>query len=295
MQNLKIGFIGLDTSHVAAFAGILNGGNDIPGATVAFAYPGGSPDFELSISRVQGFTDQLRDQYGVQILDSPEEVAGKADAVMIEAADGRTHRDYFERIVDAGKPVFIDKPLAVNSEDAKAIFDLAARKRVRVMSSSSLRFAAPLVKVLSEIEQGSVFGADFYGPLYPVDTQPGLFWYGIHGVEMAYAALGTGCERVTAFTNADHEFVIGQWKDGRIGTVRGNRKGNSDFGGTLHAKSTFAVSGFLANQNYAGLLEEVLRFFRGESAGVAADETMEIIRFIEAANQSRATGKSVAL
>ena len=102
-NTIRIGMIGLDTSHVPAFAKIINQPDNpyhISGGRVVVAWSGGSADFESSISRVEGFTDTLRDDFGVEILESPEAVAEQSDLVFIETIDGRVHLDLFKRIVE---------------------------------------------------------------------------------------------------------------------------------------------------------------------------------------------------
>src|SRR5690625_3628344 len=111
--------VGLDTSHVTAFTEILHNENHpyhMPGAEVVIAYPGGSPDMELSISRVDDFTKRMREEFDVKIVDSIEEVADQADAIFLETVDGRMHFEQFKRIAPYGKPVFIDKPLTVSTK-----------------------------------------------------------------------------------------------------------------------------------------------------------------------------------
>ena len=64
MDNIKIGLVGLDTSHSPAFAMLLNNPQEkghVPGCQVVKAYPGGSELFGNSINRVEGFTKQFRD------------------------------------------------------------------------------------------------------------------------------------------------------------------------------------------------------------------------------------------
>ena len=54
-DRMKIGIIGTDTSHSIAFTELLNDPNHryhVKGGEIVVAYPGGSPDFELSASRV---------------------------------------------------------------------------------------------------------------------------------------------------------------------------------------------------------------------------------------------------
>jgi predicted dehydrogenase len=126
---------------------------------------------------------------------------------------------------------------------------------------------------------------------------PGFFWYGIHSVEMLYAALGKGCVQVRTLTTPDYDLIIGKWADGRIGTVRGNRTGNQQFGATLHFTKGSRSVDVYANPKpyYASLLEKVMQWFQTGKADIEMEETLELIRFIEAANESRETGQPVTL
>ncbi|GAA3408715.1 Gfo/Idh/MocA family protein [Paenibacillus hodogayensis] len=301
MSNaLKIGIIGLDTSHATAFTQLLNDAAQqyhVPGGKVVVAFPGGSPDFELSISRVQGFTDKLRDEYGVQIVDSVEAVAKQSDAILLESVDGRVHLEQFAKIAPFGKPVFIDKPLAVASEDARQIAALAAKYGVAVMSASALRYAEGLTEVLGNAEKGAVIGVDAFGPMAIQPTQPGFFWYGIHTVEMVFAVLGKECVDVTVTTNDDHDIIVGRWADGRLATLRGNRKNNNSFGAVVHREkgSQFVDVYSHPKPYYASLLERIIPLFQGKGAAIDFAESIAVIRFIEAANESRDSGKTVAL
>ncbi|WP_284640625.1 Gfo/Idh/MocA family protein [Paenibacillus silviterrae] len=300
MKPLSIGMIGLDTSHVIAFTKLLNDSSQpyhVPGGKVTIAYPGGSPDFELSSSRVDGYTAQLRDELGVRIADSLEAVAEACDAILLESVDGRVHLEQFRAVAPYGKPVFIDKPLTVRADEAQAIAAIAEEHGVTVMSSSALRFAEGLQAALSRGEHGDIIGADLFGPMALQPTQPGYFWYGIHSVEMLYAILGTGCAEVSVKSNDEHDLITAVWTDGRMGTVRGNRSGNHAFGGTIHRSkgSDFIDISSTGKPYYASLLERVIAMFRSGAPQVAMNETLEIIRFIEAANESRAIGKAVRL
>lgn len=299
-NHLKIGMIGLDTSHVPAFAELLNDPGHkfhVPGGRIIAAFPGGSKDFELSYSRVEGYTTDLQTRFGVEMMATPEAVAEQCDAIFIESVDGRIHLEQFQKIAAFGKPVFIDKPFTTGIDDANKIIELSRRYRTPVMSSSSLRYAEKLQEAIQDEDNGHLIGADCYGPMNLESTQPGLFWYGIHMVEMLFTILGTGCVTVTAETNDDHDVIVGKWKDGRIGTIRGNRKGNNEFGALVHREkgTQFADIKSGSKPFYASMLEEVMVFFKEGKSPVPLEETLEIIKFIEAANESRSTMRSIVL
>jgi len=291
MKELRLGFVGLDTSHVEGLAALLNdtaNPEHVPGARVVAGFPGGSPDFPLSINRVADFTAKLRDRYGLEILGSPLEVATAVDAVLHTTVDGGLHLAQFSEMAPLRKPVFIDKPLATTWADAQAIAATARIHHTPVFSSSSLRFAGAFRAALADDPAGRVIGGDFFGPLQLQPTQPGFFWYGIHCAEALYATLGPGCERVRVASTPDHDVAVGVWRDGRIGVIRGNRSGNTVFCGAIHReRGSQWFDASTGRRGIVGLTEAIVAFFRGGPPPVPLDETLEIIRFLEAANESR--------
>jgi predicted dehydrogenase len=298
-NELRIGLVGLDTSHSAAFTKCLNDPKNpehVPGGKVVAAFPGGSRDFELSWSRVAGYEKQLREEYGVTIMDSPEAVAEAVDLLFIISCDGRVHREHFERTIRFKRPTFIDKPFATSSADAEAIVAKAKESGVPVMSCSALRYAQGLVEALGGGgEKGPIVGCDVFGPMAEQPTQPGLFWYGVHMVEMIETVMGPGCKEVRATKNADGEVIACVWNDGRMANIRGLRKGHSQFGMTIHREKGFQfVDCSSAKRSYyAGMLDAIMRSLPRGRSDVPAAQTLEIVRIIEAANRSRQSGQAV--
>jgi hypothetical protein len=229
-KELKLGIIGLDTSHVIVFSEEFNNPaakHHLKGAKVVAAWPGGSHDLESSIGRVPGYTKDLREKYGVQILDSIEAVVAASDAILHTSLDGRVHLEQFQRIAAAaqGKPVFVDKPFALRTIDARAIFAIAQKFKVPVFTSSSLRFTGALTRVVTPETRPLVKGAQFHGPAALEPTNPGFFWYGIHPIEMLYTTMGRGCRSVRCLTNEHFDVVTGIWGGDRLGSVHFNRTG----------------------------------------------------------------------
>lgn len=294
-SEIKFGLIGLDTSHVVIFSEEFNNPkaeNPIEGAKVVAAWPGGSPDIESSIGRVPGYTKDLREKYGVSIKDSIEEVCEACDVILHTSLDGRTHLEQFKKIAPFGKPVFIDKPFALTTADAKEIFAIAAANNVPLFSSSSLRFTGALTRIVTPETKSLVKGFDVHGPVALEVSNPGYFWYGIHITEMLYAAMGTGCRSVRAVHTEDFEQVTGIWNDGRIGTLHGNRTGNYEYHALVHfADKSEHVNTVTEKKGFFTCLgEEILKFAQTKQPPVSSEETIELIRFIEAANESRENG-----
>lgn len=288
--ELRIGLIGLDTSHVIAFTQLLNDPDNpshVPGGRVVAAFKGGSPDLPDSRDRVEGYTQELREKWGVQILDSIEALCAAVDAVMLESVDGRPHLEQARPVLRARKPLFIDKPMAGSLRDVIEIFRLARETGTPCWSSSSLRYYPGLIE-LKKTDVGVVRGAVSTGPAPLEPHHPDLFWYGIHPTEALFAVLGTGCERVVRTHTPDTDVVTGVWRDGRVGTLIGIRHAAAPYRVTLFG--TRAVVDQKPGGDYAPLIREVMRFFQTGVVPVPPEETLELFAFMEAADESKRRG-----
>ncbi len=289
VKPMKIGMIGLDTSHCLAFAELLNKEEpdpEVAGCRVVLVYPKGSPDIESSVKRVPDYTVKIK-ALGVEICDDLDTMISQVDAVLLETNDGRPHLEQVAPVLKAHKPVFIDKPVAGSLADAIAIYELAKHYGTPVFSSSSLRFS----KTVQEIRNGSigdVMGCDTYSPCSLEATHPDLFWYGIHGCETLFTVMGAGCESVVRTSTTDFDQVTGVWSGGRIGTFRGIRAGSSGYGGTAFGSKGVASLGEYGG--YRPLVVEIVKFFRNGQPPVSAEETIDLYAFMEAADESKRQG-----
>ena len=284
----RVGIIGLDTSHSVAFTKSLNAAeaaSEFKGYKVVAAYPNGSKDIESSVKRIPGYIDQVK-KLGVEIVGSIEELLKKVDVVLLETNDGRPHLEQAMLVLKAGKPMFIDKPVAASLKDVIAIYDAAKKYNVPIFSSSSLRYMQTVQEVVSG-KVGAVLGADTYSPATIEKTHPDFFWYGIHGVEILFSVMGVGCKQVSRVHTNDTDIVVGIWNDGRVGTFRGTRTGTHDYGGTVYGqKGDMSLGPF---KGYDDLLVQIIEFFKTGKAPVSAEETLQIYAFMEAADESKRT------
>jgi hypothetical protein len=202
--------------------------------------------------------------------------------------DGRIHLQEATPVIQARKPLFIDKPVAGSLADAIVIFDLAKKHNVPCFSSSSLRFGPGIQELKNNKSLGQIVGAQTWGPCSYQEGTPDMFFYGIHGIEPLYTLMGTGCETVTRIQTKDTDLVSGVWKDGRVGTYRGIRKNKADFGAT--AFGTKAIVSANREGGYEELCREVGKFFKTRQAPVTPEETIEIFAFMEGADESKQRG-----
>jgi len=289
-NGLRIGLIGLDTSHVIAFTGLLNsasGKDHVPGAKVVAAFKGGTADNESSYTRVDEYTKQLQEEFGVEIIDTVEELCKKVDAVMLTSVDGRPHLEQAKPVIEAGKPLFVDKPMAGSLRDVIEIFRLAKEHNVPCFTSSAYRFYDSLA-ALKKQDVGDIRAAVSYGPCHLEPHHPDLFWYGVHPAEALFAIMGTGCETVGRASTPDTDVVTGVWSGGRIGTLLGLRSGPMPHKVIVFGTKAVAQQG--EEGDYAPLVREIIKFFQTGVAPVPPEETIEIFAFMEAADESKRRG-----
>jgi len=319
---VRIGLVGLDTSHASSFTSILHNPDDpfhIPGARVVAAYPGGSPDMPISISRVAGFTSELRDIYGVRIMDAPEDVAETCDLVCILASDGRVHPALFRAVTQCNKSVFVDKPFAVSLDDAHQIFMQATKTGTRIFASSAFRYADGLMNALNSIraegERVKTCCVRYW--LQIQETQGRYFWYGIHASEMLLAVMGKGVREVEASQEDDQDTIVVWHEDGRQSTLTGSPNDGTFQVRIETDKRTLEVDlspsiPSLAARVLAAALDVLTEgqfpqlwgattagSVSGERSGRAFDpdeqETLEVIGLLDAAQRSRASKKRVTI
>jgi len=287
LAPIKIGIIGLDTSHSPAFAKYFNVTDTSGNFRVVAAYPHGSKDIESSVSRIPKYTEEVKG-YGVTIVDSIKKLLETVDVVLLETNDGRLHKEQAFQVIEANKPMFIDKPIAASMADVIAIYKKAGERNVPLFSASSLRYMKTVQDVRYNNAIGKVLGADTFSPATLEPHHPDLFWYGIHGVEILFSVMGRGCESVTRFSKDNMEVVVGLWSDVRIGTFRGTREGKHDYGGTAFGSDGNMVLGPF--DGYDGLAVKIAEFFTTKKTPVEDRETLEIYAFMEAADVSKKKG-----
>lgn len=281
-KPLRAGIIGLDTSHVIAFTKILNDPkNEELGVKVVAAFPGGSPDLPASWDRVKGYTEQLA-KSGVEIVPSIEALLPKVDVVLLESVDGRPHLRQARPVIAAQKPLFIDKPMAASLADVIAIFELAKKAGVPCFSSSSLRYCPEAQEIRAGAASvGKPVRVVASGPYHVEEHHPDLFWYGVHGVELLYTIMGTGCQSVR---REAPDRAVGQWSEGRVGIYQGSKNYGADVEGTQGKAKVAKYPG------YEPLVREICKFFHTGKPPVAAEETIELFAFMEAADESKRQG-----
>ncbi|MFF2409793.1 Gfo/Idh/MocA family protein [Streptomyces sp. NPDC058092] len=173
---MRIGIIGTENTHVDHIVGHLNI-HEAGGDARVVALSGGH-------SRRN---DMLATTAGVErIVDEPTALLGLVDAVIVADRYGAHHRDLAIPFLTEGLPVFVDKPLACTVEDARAMTDTALAHDAPLTSSSALRWIPDAdALVARSVRAGRPHAVVMSGPADPDSEYGGIFFYGIHPVDLA--------------------------------------------------------------------------------------------------------------
>ncbi|MEM2885857.1 MAG: Gfo/Idh/MocA family oxidoreductase, partial [Thermoproteota archaeon] len=147
---IRLGIVGLDTSHAGEFTKRFNhvGVEEeqwVDGAKVVAACAGESKI--KSMEEIEAEAKIMAERFGVELVNRPEDMLGKIDAVLIESQEGSSHFTYAKPFIMQGMPKLVDKPFACSLAEAKAMSRLAVKKKAPLFSSSSLRYALEIQKL----------------------------------------------------------------------------------------------------------------------------------------------------
>lgn len=295
MSDLRLGIIGCDTSHCVEFTSRLNDATHpghTSGARVVVAHPTMSPDMPWSRDRAEGFVRELREKHGVRLVGSINEMLAECDAVLLCSLDGRPHPAQAKPVLEARKPIFVDKPVAASYHEARELYRLAGQLGTPMFGASAIRWYPGIVEV-AQADVGPVRSAISYGPAPLEPSHPDLFFYGIHPTEALFTVLGPGCRSVQRVTTPHTSVVVGEWDDGRVGTLHLMHRWPAEYkvikmGDDRIAEQTTAG-------DYTPLVREIIKFFQTGIPPVTPAQTLEIYAFMQAAEVSKHRGGAAVL
>ncbi len=284
---LRLGIVGSDNSHAVHFSQRCNLPDHpqrVEGARVV-AICGKDPKRTREVAE-QGRIDA--------IVDSPADMIGKIDAGLVVYRHGGLHLENARPLLEAGMPVFVDKPLACSVADAEAILEIAARKNVPVTSFSTVRLAQSTKRFIADTlpKCGRSFSAVFTGPCDPKSEYGGIFFYGIHSVEMMFEFLGYDIADVSARRIGDHTIATVRYADGTIG-IQNMLCGAKGFCASIHGKGGNFYFPYDDSTAYSDGLRTIIEMFRTGKRPYTDEQLLAPPRLLEAVEKSAATGGAV--
>lgn len=218
------------------------------------------------------------------------DMIGAVDAVILARDDPEKHREMAAPFIEAGIPVFIDKPLAYSREDLEWFSGQHAAGKF-IMSCSSMRYACECRTARQELHT--------LGKLELVTAVGKKDWkkYGVHLLEAIFGMLDDPeAGSVQHIGEPDREIVRIRLRTGTDLTLHLF----ADITGTFQV-SLFGQQGWRLvdiRNSYSMFRDNLIEFFRSVEEGaprLAFSKTENIMRILIAAQESRDAGGTVVL
>jgi predicted dehydrogenase len=298
---MRIGAIGIDSSHTPVFTNRINAlykEGKTPCRVTHFwdpgrhewQHPAGAEQSAKDVAKWR--EDTIKE--GAQQVGSLDELLKNVDGVMVLNINGHRHLELSIGPIAKGMPTYIDKPLTCSTDQARSLLAMTRQYNARCYSASSLRFITEIPKLDKE-KLGDIVAIDAFGNGELLDMMPHLWHYGCHSIEMVdaifrWSGQGPGVARVSSIATKDYHLLDMQYRDGRLARLRMDRAGAWAFGATVHG--TKNVQQFVVDfaPVYSRLVEGMVKFFEGGPAPVDLREIVENVAVMEAGNRSIALG-----
>ncbi len=191
----KIAILGCENSHADTFLDFIIKDKLYTDIEVVGVY---SDDTEAA--------EKLNETYGVYVGKSYDEFVGKVDGIMITARHGDNHYKYAKPYLESGIPMFIDKPITISEDEARALKADLIKHNIRVSGGSVCKYPdyiKELKKAVREKEYGAVYGGMLRAPIENINPYGNFFFYSQHQVQAMCEIFGLYPNSVKAFVNGD--------------------------------------------------------------------------------------------
>ncbi|MCK4626001.1 MAG: Gfo/Idh/MocA family oxidoreductase, partial [Phycisphaerae bacterium] len=185
---IRIGIVGAENSHSAAIAKTLNIGKKVPGCRATVIW-GETDKFAKDAAKAGAIP---------KIVKRTTDMIGEIDAVIIDHRHAKYHLSAAEPFLKARLPMFIDKPFCYRLAEGKKFLARCRRAKVPVTSFGAM----PMQRCFAHFRRdanrgGAVRAVSSIGPCDLDSPYGGIFFYGIHQVEMLVEAFGTDVSAVS--------------------------------------------------------------------------------------------------
>lgn len=201
----RIAILGCENSHADAFLKCIKEKEQFRDVSVIGVYSDDSSAAE-----------KLNEKFGVPIMESYAEAVGKIDGLVITARHGDKHYKFAKPYIESGIPMFIDKPITINEDEAVEFMRELKMRGVRICGGSSLKQDEFVRKLKNERENemgGKTLGGYVRAPYQSENEHGGFYFYAQHLVEMICEIFGRYPMSVTARKNGSQIHVLFHYTD----------------------------------------------------------------------------------
>lgn len=201
----RIAILGCENSHANTFLGFIRDDEKYKDVEVVGVY-----------SHDENASKKLNETFGVPVLSSYDEAVGKVDGIIVTARHGDNHYKYAKPYIASGIPMFIDKPITINEDEAISFMNECCEAGVRVTGGSSVVHNDWVQNLKNERENnvdGETLGGFVRCPISLKSPNGGFFFYAEHLVGVMSEIFGYYPKSVKAFLNEKKLTVVFRYEN----------------------------------------------------------------------------------
>jgi predicted dehydrogenase len=209
-KKVRVGIIGAENSHSRNFGRVFNIENRFPGVKAVAIW--GETDAFAEFSAKEGQIPK--------IVKRQEELLGLIDALIIDHRHAKYHVEAARPFIEAGIPLFMDKPFSYRYAEGRDLLELARTNGTPVTSMSTAGYG-PIVDDVAAQVRGldEIFSIVTTGRSDIHSKYGGVFFYGIHVVERLFKVFGDEVEMVRATRHGSHTTAQFKYLNGHLATA----------------------------------------------------------------------------
>lgn len=236
---------------------------------------------------------RMTDAFGVPSMKSFDEAVGRVDGVIVTARHGGKHYPYAKPYIESGVPMFIDKPITVDEEEAITFMRECRAAGVRLTGGSCCKYAQEVIRykqIIASEEYGSIFGGLVRAPIDMENPYGNFFFYSQHLVEMLFELFGSYPKSVKAYRTEKTVTVIFRYEEyDVVGLYTENSK---HYSVSVAFKNQMLTSDATIGQDcFTRELDEFCALLAGEEQEVSYKDFIAPVFVLNAIDRSLATGK----
>lgn len=289
----KIGILGSDNSHALAFSKLTNIKDEKTGE---YLYP------DMRVTAIFGLDKQQTEKVAREgaieyIANSPEEMIGRVDAVMVVFRHGDLHAKYALPFIEAGIPTWIDKPFTISVSDAKLLIDAANKHNTLLTGGSTCKYAYDVVMLKNSVERIKQKDESFIGAVnFPADMESeygGIHFYGPHMAEMVMAIFGYDVKSVT--TSVVNDSIVAVAKYDNFQVTMNFTKAATKYYGVIYSGTNTMVREIDISIIYRLGFDEFAKMLRTQKRPLELSKLLAPTVLLNAIDESINSGKEVYL
>lgn len=275
---MKIGIIGAENSHTVAISKVINIDKLVKGFTVDYVW-GETPKDAKNAAKAGQIPN---------IVDKPRDMLGKIDALIVDHRHPKYHLKAALPFIKQGVPSFIDKPFCYRTQEGKEFFKLAKKHNAPVTSFSVLTHQRSFFSFVKKMQSvGNILAGETWGPCDLKSKWGGIFFYGIHQVDMVLKAFGYNVKKVLVTKNGNGATGQLMYPEGKIVTMHLMKEGCPGFGiGVIGREKTIHQQVVFDKNQYLTGIKTFCKMFKTGKQPESVDEMLIPVKVLEALERS---------